>query len=128
MEIVGIGTEIVECVRVGKMIAQHGELFLRRVYTEHEIHYCQARRRATEHFAAYWAGKEAILKCLGAGWYRDLAWTDMEIRSEAAGRFSVLLAGAARDLAQSQRIGNILLALSHCSTHATGYALAVRTS
>jgi holo-[acyl-carrier protein] synthase len=128
MEIVGISTEIVECVRVGKMIAEHGELFLRRVYTEREIRYCQTRRRATEHFAARWAGKEAILKCLGTGWSRDLAWTDMEIRSEAAGRTSVLLAGAARDLAESQRISNILLALSHCSAYATAYALAVRTT
>src|SRR5262245_57307194 len=43
MQIVGIGTDIVECPRIGRMIEQHGELFLRRVYTEWEIRYCQAR-------------------------------------------------------------------------------------
>ena len=52
MEIVGIGTDIVECLRIGRMIEQHGELFLLRVFTEREIRYCQARQRATEHFAA----------------------------------------------------------------------------
>ena len=41
MEILGIGTDIVECPRIGKMIEQHGELFLRRIYTEREIRYCQ---------------------------------------------------------------------------------------
>src|SRR6516165_2198131 len=31
MDILGIGTDIIECPRIGKMIEQHGELFLRRV-------------------------------------------------------------------------------------------------
>src|SRR5262249_47305510 len=52
MEIVGIGTDIVECLRVGRMIEEHGELFLLRVYTEREVRDCQSRQRATEHFAA----------------------------------------------------------------------------
>ena len=82
MEIVGIGTEIVECLRVGRMIEEHGELFLLRVYTEREIRYCQSRQRATEHFSALWAAKEAILKCLGLPWRRGLSWTDMEVRRE----------------------------------------------
>ena len=62
MEILGIGTDIIECPRIGKMIEQHGELFLRRVYTEREIRYCQSRKHAIEHFAGRWAAKEAILK------------------------------------------------------------------
>ena len=46
MEIVGIGTDIVECVRIARMIEHHGELFLTRVYTDREIRYCRARKRA----------------------------------------------------------------------------------
>ena len=80
MEIIGIGTDIVECLRIGRMIEQYGELFLNRVYTEREIRYCQERKRATEHFAGRWAAKEAILKALGVGWRRGLAWTDVEVR------------------------------------------------
>ena len=67
MEILGIGTDIIECPRIGKMIEQHGELFLRRVYTEREIRYCQSRKHAIEHFAGRWAAKEAILKAMGTG-------------------------------------------------------------
>ena len=37
MEIVGLGTDIVEIVRIGRMIERHGELFLNRVYTPEEI-------------------------------------------------------------------------------------------
>jgi holo-[acyl-carrier protein] synthase len=126
MEIVGIGTDIVECLRVGRMIERHGELFLSRVYTSWEIRYCQARRRAGEHFAGRWAAKEAILKSLGTGWKRGLDWTDMEIRHDHSGKPQVHLGGATGELALALRVSDILLSISHCRAYATAYALAVR--
>jgi holo-[acyl-carrier protein] synthase len=125
MEIVGIGTEIVECLRIGRMVEQHGELFLTRIYTAYEIRYCQARRRTTEQFAARWAAKEAVLKALGISWKRGLNWTDIEIRSER-GRSAVVLSGAAKDVAQKQRVSDFLLSLAHCRAYATAYVLALR--
>jgi holo-[acyl-carrier protein] synthase len=127
MEIVGIGTDIVECLRIGRMVEQHGELFLNRVYTPREIRYCQARKHATEHFAGRWAAKEAIMKCLGTGWRKGLCWTDMEIRNDHQGKPLVLLRGAARDQAQHMGIGAVLLSISHCRAYATAYAMAVRS-
>lgn len=126
MEIVGIGTDIVECLRIGRMIEQHGELFLNRVYTEREIRYCQLRKHATEHFAGRWAAKEAIMKCLGTGWRRGIAWTDMEVRNDFSGQPRVHMCGAAKDQAQLLRISDILLTISHCRAYATASAIAVR--
>jgi holo-[acyl-carrier protein] synthase len=126
MEIVGIGTDIVECLRIGRMIEQHGELFLTRVFTAREIRYCQSRKHATEHFAGRWAAKEAILKCLGTGWSRGLSWTDVEVRNEPGGRPRVLMCGGAKDVAQNLRIADILVSISHCRAYATAFALAVR--
>jgi len=37
--IIGIGTDIVECLRIAQMIERHGELFINRVYTPLEIRY-----------------------------------------------------------------------------------------
>jgi holo-[acyl-carrier protein] synthase len=125
MDIVGVGTEIVECLRVARMVERHGELFLTRVYTEAEIRFCNARRRTTEHFAAHWAAKEAVFKALGAGWRRGMSWTDVEIHADAAGGPGVLLQGAARELAAG-RVGHVLLTLAHCRAYATATALAVR--
>jgi holo-[acyl-carrier protein] synthase len=127
MEIIGIGNDIVECLRIGRMIEQHGELFLNRVYTEREVRYCQARKRAVEHFAGRWAAKEAILKCLGSGWRKGLCWTDMEIRNEPGGKPVVLLCGAAKESAQQLRITDIQLSISHCRAYATAHAVAVRS-
>jgi holo-[acyl-carrier protein] synthase len=126
MEIVGIGTDIVECLRIGRMIEEHGELFLTRVFTTREIRYCQARKHATEHFAGRWAAKEAVLKCLGTGWRRGLCWTDMEVRNDPEGKPTMSIRGAARDQAQQMHITDILLSISHCRAYATAYALAVR--
>jgi holo-[acyl-carrier protein] synthase len=126
MEIVGIGTDIVECLRIGRMIEEFEELFLRRVYTQSEISYCQKRKRATEHFAGRWAAKESILKCLGTGWRKGLSWTDIEIRNEPDGKPTVHLCAAAREAAEALRIADILLSISHCRAYATANAVAVR--
>jgi holo-[acyl-carrier protein] synthase len=125
MAIVGIGTDVVECLRIGRMIERHGELFLTRVYTEREIRYCQERKRATEHFAGRWAAKEAVLKCLGTGWRRGIAWTDLEIRNDSAGKPSIFLCGAAKEIAQNLHIADILVSISHCRAYAIAYGVAI---
>jgi holo-[acyl-carrier protein] synthase len=128
MEIAGIGTDIVECLRIGRMIEQHGELFLNRVFTAREVRFCQSRKRATEHFAALWAAKEAILKALGAGGRREPIWTEIEVRPEPGGRARVILSGGIKDFARAQHAGDILLSMAHCRAYATAYALAPRTT
>ena len=82
MPIVGTGIDIVECLRIAQMIERHGELFITRVYTDHEIEYCTARKAATQHYAGRWAAKEAVLKALGTGWRRGIGWRDIEIRND----------------------------------------------
>jgi holo-[acyl-carrier protein] synthase len=125
MEILGIGTDIIECPRIGKMIEQHGELFLRRVYTEREIRYCQSRKHAIEHFAGRWVAKEAILKAMGTGRSQGIAWTHIEVRNGEQGRPQVRIGGAARETARERGIGDILVSISHCRTYATAFALAL---
>jgi holo-[acyl-carrier protein] synthase len=125
MSIYGIGTDIVECLRIAQMIERHGELFITRVYTEHEVEYCQSRKQATQHFAGRWAAKEAVLKALGTGWRRGISWRDVEIRNERSGSPTVALRGGARDYMEQQKISQVLVSISHCRTHATAYAIAV---
>ena len=125
MEILGIGTDIIECPRIGKMIEQHGELFLRRIYTEREIRYCQSRKHAIEHFSGRWAAKEAILKAIGTGRTHGVTWTNIEVRNDPLGRPNVLVCGAAREITRERGIGEILVSISHCRTYATAYAMAL---
>jgi holo-[acyl-carrier protein] synthase len=124
MAIVGIGTDIIECVRIANMIDRHGELFIRRVYTPAEIAYCSTRKAATQHYAGRWAAKEAVLKALGTGWSRGIKWTDIEVRNEPGGRPRIVLRGGAQEVAGELAIGEMMISISHCRSHATAYALA----
>lgn len=126
MEIVGIGTDIIECVRIRAMIDKHGELFLRRVFTDREIRYCQRSKQATEHFAGRWAAKEAILKCLGTGWSKGLCFTDIEIVNDPTGKPRAELRAATKDHANTLGIGEVMISISHCRAYATALAIAVR--
>ena len=124
--IVGIGTDIIEVVRIGQMIEKHGELFLERVFTPGEIRYCHGRKHAMEHYAGRWAAKEAILKCLGTGWSKGISWTDMDVANELSGAPRVVLSGVAGDIAKDRGIGEIMISISHCRAYAVAYALALR--
>jgi len=124
--IVGLGTDIVEIVRIGKMIERHGEMFLRRVYTDDEISYCQRRKESYEHFAGRWAAKEAVMKSLGTGFIRGIRWQDIEITSKSSGRPIVNLHGGARDHARRLGIDEVLITISHCRAYATATAIGIR--
>ena len=56
MDVLGIGTDITECLRIAQMIERHCELFVDRVYTPAEIDYCRSRKMATQHFAGRQGG------------------------------------------------------------------------
>lgn len=126
MTILGIGTDIVEVPRIALMIQKHGELFVQRVYTGHEIDYCSARKAASQHFAGRWAAKEAVLKALGTGWSKGVQWTDIEVHNDSGGRPTIRLAGAARELCERRGVRDILITISHCRTFAVAYAVALK--
>src|SRR3954454_8333992 len=117
MSIVGVGIDIVECLRIAQMIERHGELFITRVYTDHEIEYCTGRKAATQHYAGRWAAKEAVLKALGTGWRRGIGWRDIEIRNDPKGAPKVHLRGGARDIMERAGIRSMPVTISHRRIH-----------
>jgi holo-[acyl-carrier protein] synthase len=124
--IVGIGTDIVEVTRIGEMIERHGELFLQRVFTEGEIHYCQARKLAMQHYAGRWAAKEAVMKTLGTGFSKGVGWRDIEVTSHRSGQPVVTLHGGAKEVSRVMGIDEVLISISHCRAYATATAIAFK--
>ncbi len=123
MAILGIGTEIVECVRIAKMIEAHGEQFLERVYTANEIEYCIRTANANQHFAKRWAAKEAAMKAMRCR-NQGVRWTDIEIVVNFGEGPSVVLGGAASTWAEQVGIERLHVSFGACRTHATAYVLA----
>lgn len=124
-EIVGLGTEITECLRIARLIQRYGEAFLGRVFTPEEIRYCQSRKQSTEHFTARWAAKKAVLKALGLSWQPEFQWRDIEVRQDAEGQPIVLLHGPIQQTAWQKGIRHIQITVAYCRTHATATALAL---
>src|SRR5579859_4060972 len=123
--IVGVGTDIVEIVRIGQMIERHGEHFLTRVYTEEEIRYCQRRKESYQHFAGRWAAKEAVMKTLGTGWTRGVGWLDIEVATKRSGQPVINIRGTAKEIAHHLGIDEVLISISHCRAYATATAIAL---
>ena len=125
MDIIGIGTHIVECLRIAQLIERYGESFLRRVYTSREIEYCSSRRYATQQYASVWAAKEAVVQALGGTEYRVVDWRDIEIFQVPGKNPELRLAGDFQDVCVRREVGDVQVALSHCRTHATAYVIAL---
>jgi len=126
MQVVGIGTDIVECLRIRRMIEKHGELFLTRVFTDREISYCQSRKRATEHLAGRWAAKQAVLKCLGTGAQKGFCWTEIEVQNDTAGSPRISIRGTTKEVAQRLKVTEIIISVAQSRSYATAFALALR--
>lgn len=126
--ILGLGTDVVEVARIERMIEDHGDHFLHRVFTAGEIEHCQPRREAAQHFAGRWAAKEAVMKALGTGFTKEVGWTDVDIGVRPSGQPYVRLHGSARNYATGLGIGEILISISHTKNIATATAVALPIS
>ena len=125
MQIIGIGTDIVECDRIGRMLTQHGERFTGHVFTEAEVRYCSGRKVSEQHFAGRWAAKEAVLKAIGTGWIAGIAWKDVEVVVLPSGKPTIRLHRGAAQKSAELGIAEVLISISHCKSHATAMAIAV---
>jgi holo-[acyl-carrier protein] synthase len=124
--IVGLGTDIIEVVRIGEMIERHGELFLQRVFTEQEILYCGQRKLAIQHYAGRWAAKEAVMKTFGTGFTKGVGFRDIEVQSRKSGQPLIELSGGAKETARLLGVDEVLITISHCRAYATATAIAVQ--
>jgi holo-[acyl-carrier protein] synthase len=124
MTVVGLGVDIVEVRRIERAVARWGEAFVRRIYTPGEIARIEAGSARGPRLAARFAAKEAVMKALGVGW-RALAWREIEIASDDAGRPIVRLHGAAHRIAESRGIADVVVAMSHTHEHAVANAVAL---
>jgi holo-[acyl-carrier protein] synthase len=112
------GIDIVEVARITRAISRYGDRFLLRVFTPAELE--RYRERNTS-LAARWAAKEAAAKLLGVG-VRGLSagpqsdaigWHEVETLSDARGRPTITLSGAAAQRAAQLRIRSLAVSLSH---------------
>jgi holo-[acyl-carrier protein] synthase len=116
--IVGTGIDIAEVPRIREVIERHGERFLKRIFTEGEIQYCESKANRVERYAARFAAKEAGMKAIGTGWNHGVRWRDIEVARKPGGRPTLLLHGKAAEFAAKLGATNIALSLTHTAEQA----------
>jgi len=125
VKIIGHGVDLVTIDRVAKSLSTYGDRFRERVFTPAEAAYCDDSRKPAQHFAARFAAKEAVLKALGTGWSRGIAWTDIEVVLLPSGAPTVRITGQAAEIASASGITGWFLSISHTDGVAMASVIAV---
>ncbi|MCQ9206323.1 MAG: holo-ACP synthase [Omnitrophica bacterium] len=124
--IVGSGIDIVEISRFRDTRKKWGRNLLNKIFTEGEIKYSESRRFQSQHFAARFAAKEAVLKAFGDKLSSIRKWQDIEILNDKSGRPYVNFHRSAKRLKKREKIDKVVLSMAHCKGHAVATAILVR--
>jgi holo-[acyl-carrier protein] synthase len=102
-----IGVDLIEIGRIERALARRG--FRERVFTDAERADCDSRPNPAQHYAARFAGKEAIGKALGCG--VRFTWREIEIAGRP--KPGVSLTGWTKAWAERIGAGRIDLSMTH---------------
>ena len=102
----GIGIDIIAIKRIEELLKVHSDRFLARTFTTKEIEYCRKKSKPSQHYAARFAAKEALIKAFG----KPLTLKEIEIEKALDNAPQIRLHGKAKELVGNK---NILLSISH---------------
>ena len=89
MQILGIGVDIVENLRIKKSIKNNR--FVSRIYTKNEIIASKKIKDKCSYFAKRFAAKEALSKSIGTGFRNNLNFNDISVVKNKLGKPSFIL-------------------------------------
>jgi holo-[acyl-carrier protein] synthase len=113
-----VGVDLIEIERVRRALERYSG-FAARCFTEAERAYCESRGNPAQHYAARFAGKEAVGKALGCG--VRFTWREIEIAGRP--KPQVRLSGRTKAWAEKVRAGEIDLSMTHSKELATAVCL-----
>ena len=114
------GTDIIEIERVKQSIDKYGDKFLKKIFTEEEIRYCESHKENKyQHYAARFASKEAVYKALSSLLTQDeLTWNKIEIVNDKKN-------GKPKVNINNNKIESIDISISHCKSYAISVVNAI---
>ena len=113
------GTDIIEINRIKEAIENLGDKFLKRIFTENEIEYCEKHKNQKyEHYAARFAAKEAIFKAISEK-NTILNWNKLEIINLPSGKPQINF------LENVENIESIDIFIANCKTYSVENVIAL---
>jgi holo-[acyl-carrier protein] synthase len=113
-----IGVDLIEIARVQRALERYPG-FRQRCFTDAEREYCESRPNPPQHYAARFAGKEAVGKALGIG--VRFTWREIEIAGRP--KPGVRLLGRTKAWAERTGAGPIDLSMTHSKELAAAIAV-----
>ena len=89
MKILGIGVDIVENSRIGRLLKN--KLFIKRIFSNSEILIAKKIRDKKGYYSKRFAAKEAFAKSIGTGFRDDLNYNDISIINDKLGKPSFII-------------------------------------
>ena len=97
------GTDIVSVERIKNSIEELGDTFIKRIYTDEEIEYCESKRMCKyQSYAARFAAKEAVYKAFSPETMDEITWHDAEIMKRPNGKPVMKLNGKLAEIAEER--------------------------
>ena len=122
MEIIGIGTDIIEIERIKK--ATQNERFIAKIFTDREAEYFKKRNLKPESIAGTFSAKEAVSKSVGTG-IREFPFKDIEILRDEKGKPYVNPLNDFKKFCDENGISEVKISISHCREYAVANAIAI---
>lgn len=118
-----IGTDIVNIDRIGQVLDQQGDRFLRRILTSAEQSEYQRRGKPLKFLANRFAGKEAIAKALGTGIAQGVTFQGIEILPDEHGAPCAQLHGVALEKQQALGATRVHISLADEQEYVVAFAV-----
>lgn len=111
LEVIGLGVDILEVKRIKKIFNKRKNSFIKRIYTEEEINYCESKKRSIESFAVRFSAKEAFIKAIESEY--NITYKEIEVVKKESKKPAIILSGKALQAAEEKNVTEILVSLSH---------------
>ena len=97
---VGIGNDLIDIRRIGRVLEKYNKRFLNRIFTEEELRKAESRKKSNKLYistlAKRFAAKEATAKALGTGFRNGVFWRDIGVLNLSSGKPTIKMIGGAK--------------------------------
>jgi len=123
MSVVGIGTDIIEILRIKNMAESAKVRLAKRVLTDLEFVQYQSKKQGDAFLAKRWAAKEAAAKALGKGIADGISFQHFEISTLVSGQPILTLSQRALDIATQLGAKHWHLSIADEREYATAFVV-----
>lgn len=125
--IFGVGTDLVELVRIQQTYERFGERFVERLLMPEERKRFEASRQPVRFLAMRFAGKEAAVKAMGTGFRHGMWIRDVGILNNDWGRPYLIFSERGRAVCERLGIGEGHVSLTDDAGLVVAFAVVMRT-